>query len=480
MDEMAKRSVAAGARVGAVLSMAVLISTLIPVAAHAQLLPFGAQASVVPVCQFACRVNPPSGANFDGNIAGGVVTSANLPGFHEDGVARVNPDTPFVAEGSGFARLSDGKLGVRAFGSGVFALPGAQLPLVSFKTETNLLEVSMSTATGVMTFGLSITGGGVGDGRADLALDVSVFDTVHGLSGRINGIPEDRSPTVELFCPRGLPCSQNTTISINVTAGVPVLVVARFRAFAGDGDANHLSTASLTASGVPFTSASGVFLTDQGGPPPPAADTTPPTTIATPSPGPNANGWNNTDVVVRLDAMDDPGGSGVKEVRFSLSGAQGGAGTVAGSNAAVTISAEGTTTITFFSRDNAGNQEAAMALEVRIDKTPPVIAGLPSPGCTLWPPNHRLVQVAAVTANDGLSGLAPGALTVRGTSNEPDNGPGDGSTTPDVVIAGNAVQLRAERSGASTGRIYTLTAEASDLAGNVASATANCVVPHDQ
>jgi hypothetical protein len=103
-------------------------------------------------------------------------------------------------------------------------------------------------------------------------------------------------------------------------------------------------------------------------------DTVPPTTTATPSPTPNANGWNNTDVTVALNATDNPGGSGVEQIQFALSGAQNtGLQTVAGSAASVVISAQGITTLTYFATDNAGNQEIAKTLIVRIDMTPPVI-----------------------------------------------------------------------------------------------------------
>ena len=44
------------------------------------------------------------------------------------------------------------------------------------------------------------------------------------------------------------------------------------------------------------------------------------------------------------------------------------------------------------------------------------------------------------------------------TSNEPDNGLGDGDTANDIVIVDDlTVKLRAERSGTGNGRIYTLT-----------------------
>jgi hypothetical protein len=197
-----------------------------------------------------------------------------------------------------------------------------------------------------------------------------------------------------------------------------------------------------------------------------------PTTNATASPGPNGNGWNNTNVTVTLNATDNPGGSGVKQIQLALSGAQNsGLQTVAGNTAAVTISAEGTTILSYFATDNAGNQETAKTLTVRIDKTLPVISGLPAPGCSIWPPNHKLVQVATVTAADALSGLDPGSFKVTGTSNDPANG--------QIVITGGpsqfSVQLEADKD-----EVYTLTVTASDLAGNVASEQATCTVLHDQ
>lgn len=111
--------------------------------------------------------------------------------------------------------------------------------------------------------------------------------------------------------------------------------------------------------------------------------------------------------------------------------------TVPGNSASVTISAEGITILTYFATDNAGNQETAKTLTVRIDKTPPVISGLPTPGCSIWPPNHKVVQVALVTATDTLSGLAPGSFSVTGTSDDPANG--------QILITGGPTQFRVFR-----------------------------------
>jgi hypothetical protein len=123
---------------------------------------------------------------------------------------------------------------------------------------------------------------------------------------------------------------------------------------------------------------------------------------------------------------------------------------------------------------------ASVSVTVKIDKAPPLFLGMPGAGCTLWPPNKKMVQVAIVTATDALSGTKPGSLTLNGTSSEPSD-----PANPDVLITpsgsgGFAVQLRADRLGTGMGRIYTLNATATDLAGKSATATATCVVPHDQ
>jgi hypothetical protein len=104
-------------------------------------------------------------------------------------------------------------------------------------------------------------------------------------------------------------------------------------------------------------------------------DSTPPVTTAGQSPLPNSAGWNNTNVTVTLNATDNPGGSGVKQIQYSTSGAQVTAlQTVSGNTAAITITAAGSTTVTYFATDNAGNQEPAKTLLIKIDKTPPVVS----------------------------------------------------------------------------------------------------------
>jgi hypothetical protein len=150
------------------------------------------------------------------------------------------------------------------------------------------------------------------------------------------------------------------------------------------------------------------------------ADRTPPITVATLALRPNPSGWNNSDVSVTLTAADNTGGSGVKEIGFSLTGAQAGGATTGGNVATVPISANGVTTLTYFARDKAGNQEAATALTVRSDKTPPTLTfGSPTPGANAAGWNNADVSIAFTTADD-LSGVAsttlqsPLALTTEG------------------------------------------------------------------
>jgi hypothetical protein len=191
-------------------------------------------------------------------------------------------------------------------------------------------------------------------------------------------------------------------------------------------------------------------------------DKTPPTITPSRTPAANANGWNNTNVTVSFACVD------------SLSGL------APGSPPAPTIlSTEGTNQqVSGTCLDLAGNSASAAASGINIDKTQPVVSGLPAANCKLWPPNHKFVTVATISGADLLSGLA--SFSVTGTSNEPQN-PND----PDIIITGTGlgprtVQLRADRLGTGTGRVYTLTTAATDAAGNLVNTTSTCLVPHDQ
>jgi hypothetical protein len=97
---------------------------------------------------------------------------------------------------------------------------------------------------------------------------------------------------------------------------------------------------------------------------------------------------------------------------------------------------------------------------------------------TLWPPNHKMVDVTVVpTVHDDRDGAV--ACTIASvSSSEP---VADDGTSPDWdAVTGLTARLRAERAGNGNGRIYTLTLVCTDAAGNRASRNVAVTVPHDQ
>jgi hypothetical protein len=118
--------------------------------------------------------------------------------------------------------------------------------------------------------------------------------------------------------------------------------------------------------------------------------------------------------------------------------------------------------------------------KVVADLTPPAIDDVAVDKPVLSPPNHKMHRVTVdYTATDDCCGDLTCVLSV--TSNEPDNGTGDGDTSVDsVVLDAHHVLLRAERSGGGSGRIYTITITCTDRAGNVSTRTAQVLVNHDK
>jgi hypothetical protein len=159
-----------------------------------------------------------------------------------------------------------------------------------------------------------------------------------------------------------------------------------------------------------------------------------------------------------------------------------GADALAGTN--LVIKAEyplGTNLLEFVVTDAIGTSSSCSTTVVVEDTVPPVITRAEANPSSLWPPNHKMVPVSIrAQVEDACGGTHWGILRV--TSNEPINGPGDGNTDPDWrIINRHSVELRAERSGKLTGRIYTIWLRASDDAGNLSRpTTVEVVVPHDQ
>ena len=91
-------------------------------------------------------------------------------------------------------------------------------------------------------------------------------------------------------------------------------------------------------------------------------------------------------------------------------------------------------------------------------------------------PNHKMQDVVVGYGASDNSGAVTCALAVA--SNEPVNGTGDGDTAPDwLVLDAHRLQLRAERAGAGAGRVYTVTINCADAAGNTTARSVAVSVP---
>jgi hypothetical protein len=141
----------------------------------------------------------------------------------------------------------------------------------------------------------------------------------------------------------------------------------------------------------------------------------------------------------------------------------------------------GTTTVTFSVTDGSGNLTTAQTTVTVVDTTPPTIDNVVAVPASLWPPNHKMVPVTVTVDVTDICDASPSCQVISVTSHEPINGKGDGNTTPDWRIVDDLlVELRTERSGPGSGRVYTLTVRCTDDSGNSAVRNVEVSVPHDQ
>jgi hypothetical protein len=137
-------------------------------------------------------------------------------------------------------------------------------------------------------------------------------------------------------------------------------------------------------------------------PTPTPADSTPPTISATVNGTQGNGGWLTSNVTVNLAAADEEGGSGIKQITYSMSGAQNIPPTTgSGAAASPTINTEGQTAVTYFATDNAGNTSAPQVLTVKMDKTTPRVSCGTADGA--W---HAGDVSITCSAGDAVSGLA--------------------------------------------------------------------------
>ncbi|MBW7452960.1 discoidin domain-containing protein [Paenibacillus sepulcri] len=190
-----------------------------------------------------------------------------------------------------------------------------------------------------------------------------------------------------------------------------------------------------------------------------AADLTPPVTTD------NApQSWINEDVKVTFHA--DDADSGVEATYYSVNGDERQTGNE------VTLTADGTHTLVYWSVDFAGNAEEPHTVTVNVDKTAPALSVLPDK-TSIWPPNHKMVKVhAELSSDDAGSGVESVALTSV-SCDQPDSCQSD--IEAEFGTAAVSFYLRAEKS-----RNYSITYTATDKAGNKTVVTVTVAVPHDQ
>jgi hypothetical protein len=142
----------------------------------------------------------------------------------------------------------------------------------------------------------------------------------------------------------------------------------------------------------------------------PIVPTGPPAISASASPAAGPSGWSAVPVTVTLTATDDKG-PGVKSITYSAGGAQATpATTLFASTAAVVVSADGSTTLSFFTTDTAGVSSAPQSITVQVDQTAPTVAcATPSTG---WSATDVAISCTATDAASGLANPGQALLTL--------------------------------------------------------------------
>lgn len=144
----------------------------------------------------------------------------------------------------------------------------------------------------------------------------------------------------------------------------------------------------------------------------------------------------------------------------------------------ITVAAEGANqSVTGTCTDALGEASQATYGPIDVDHTPPGVTCSVDPSI-VWPPNGAMIPVTAtVVVTDALSGPA-GFDLVSVTSNEQDPGDIQGFVVGTPSVTG---EVRAARFGNDkVGRVYTLSYQGKDIAGNTTLCSTEVSVPHNQ
>jgi hypothetical protein len=142
----------------------------------------------------------------------------------------------------------------------------------------------------------------------------------------------------------------------------------------------------------------------------------------------------------------------------------------------------GQTLVTITAKDLEGNTSTCEFTVTVEAGSEPKVENVTAQPSVLWPPNHKMVNVsikADIESECPTSEVSCKILEVN--SNESDNGSGDGNTSGDWMVTGdNTLQLRAERSGNGSGRVYSIHVQCEDESGVLDDRWVTVQVPHDQ
>ena len=204
-------------------------------------------------------------------------------------------------------------------------------------------------------------------------------------------------------------------------------------------------------------------------------ETVAPSTTATISPAtPNgSNGWYVTSPTVTLAATDSC--SGVARTEYSLDNGA----TWQPYTTTITIP-EGQTTFLYRSVDRAGNVEPSSSRLFKVDLTDPT-AQLTATPSSIWPPNGEMNPVTiSGTGADAISGLANVSYVVTDEYGTPLS-IGNRTLTGNSANWIESLVVEARRNGDDLdGRVYTIVATVTDVAGRTSTATVSVVVLHDR
>ena len=192
------------------------------------------------------------------------------------------------------------------------------------------------------------------------------------------------------------------------------------------------------------------------------------------------NGPTEMTLECGVDSWDNPGATVADTCDATLK-----APTISGD--IVDAETPGHYVVTYDAQDLCGHAADQLTRDVEVvDTRPPVVTIRDI--VELWPPNHDYATLNLSDCVESVVDECEGALNVDelGTilsiySDEPENATGDGNTIEDIVILDHsAFKVRVERRGGANGRVYGVSFEISDTAGNAVEETCFVGVPHDQ